>query len=209
LATRGELVARSTAQPADGFRYDPSEPAFNEGVEGELAVSERYLTDDRSFVRLAGDGLIYDSAPYPRATLLTGRPSVVLNVALDVPDTDIRVQLFEIASDERTIFLGQDYIRARYRNGPRRAEFAKPGRSERYVFDQFPFIARSLRAGSRIRLVISPLGASIHQQRNRNSGGVVADETADDNRVAHVRIGLGPRLSHVVVPLGAGEGASR
>ncbi len=77
-----------------------------------------------------------------------------------------------------------------------------PGEIDEYIFDQFPFIARTLVAGSRIRLVISPASASIHQQRNRNSGGVVADETSKDNRVARVSVLLGPNGSTVSIPIG-------
>jgi uncharacterized protein len=172
-------------------------------------VRADYLVDDRSFTRLEGDGLIYDSAPYVRATRIAGRPRVELHVTLDVPDTDIRVQLFEITADGTAVFLGQDYMRARYRKGPRRAELATPGKREAYVFDQFAFIARRIAEGSRLRLVISPLGASIHQQRNRNSGGVVAQETWRDNRVAHISVGLGPQLSHLVLPLGEAEAVRR
>lgn len=202
VAERGQLLNRASRQPSDRYVYDPSLPAHNEGVEGEDSVSQRYLIEDNSVTRLQGDGLVYDTEAYPDGTDIVGRPTVRLFVSMDVPDTDIRVQLFEIRKDGGSVFLGQDWIRARYRNGARQVSLVTPGKVEEYVFDQFPFIARSLSPGSRLRLAISPLGASIHQQRNRNSGGVVADETARDNRVAHVAIALGPKSSTVTVPYG-------
>lgn len=202
VAQRGQLLKKASAQPSDSYVYDPSLPAHNEGVEGEDSVSPRYLVEDTSVTRLNGDGLVYDTEAYPSGADIVGRPTVRLWLSMDVPDTDVRVQLFEIRKDDSAVFLGHDWIRARYRQDPRQASLVAPGKRELYVFDQFPFIARSLSPGSRLRLAISPLGASIHQQRNRNSGGVVADETARDNRVAHVSVALGPKLSTVTVPYG-------
>ena len=202
MAERGQLLKKASAQASDSYVYDPSLPAHNEGVEGEESVSPRYLVDDTSVTRLNGDGLIYDTDGYPDGAEIVGRPVVRLWLSMDVPDTDIRVQLFEARNDGGVVFLGHDWIRARYRNDPRQATLVTPGKREQYVFDQFPFMARSLSPGSRLRLAIAPLGASIHQQRNRNSGGVVADETARDNRIAHISVALGPKLSTLTVPYG-------
>lgn len=201
LADHGDLVVIAPRQARDAYRYDPGVPARNEGVEAGEAVTPNYLTDPRSFAVLHGDGLIYDSLPFPAATRLAGRPAATLQLAMDVPDTDIRVQLFLVHRDGSVVFLGHDQIRARYRNSPRRAEPVQPGRIEEYLFDQFPFVAWQLEPGVRLRLVISPLGMSIHQQRNRNSGGIVADETAADNRVARVSVALGPGRSRLVLPI--------
>jgi hypothetical protein len=202
IAERGQLLKKASGQPSDSYVYDPGLPAHNEGVEGEEAVSSRYLVDDRSVTRLNGDGLVYDSDEYAAGAQIVGRAVVRLWLSMDVPDTDVRVQLFEVRKDGSAVFLGHDWIRARYRKDPRHAALVTPGKRELYVFDQLSFMARSLSPGSRLRLAISPLGASIHQQRNRNSGGVVADETAQDNRIAHISVALGPKLSTVTVPYG-------
>lgn len=202
VAQRGQLLQQGSAQPSDNYVYDPSLPAHNEGVEGEDSVGANYLIDDRSVTRLDGDGLVYDTEAYPEGAEVVGRPAVRLFASMDVPDTDIRVQLFEVCADGSSVFLGHDWIRARYRLDPRRAQLVTPGKVELYVFDQFPFIARALSPGSRLRLAISPLGTSIHQQRNRNSGGVVADETARDNWVARIEIVLGPGRSTLSIPYG-------
>lgn len=203
VAQRGQLAEEAdTKTDADTYVYDPSLPGYNEGVEGENAVSESFLTDDRSFKRLNGDGLIYDSDPLRADTDLVGRPVVRLHLSMDVPDTDIRVQLFEVQGNGSCVFLGQDLMRARYRKSAHKPALVTPGQIDEYLFDQFPFMARTVRAGGRIRLVISPASASIHQQRNRNSGGVVADETAKDNRIARVSVSLGPDRSTVSIPIG-------
>jgi predicted acyl esterase len=49
------------------------------------------------------------------------------------------------------------------------------------------FVARRLMKGSRLRLVVS-CSNSTAWQKNYNSGGVVADETAKDARTAHVQV---------------------
>jgi uncharacterized protein len=201
VASAGALIARAPRQPMDQYRYDPSLPAINEGVEGEGAVSPRFLTDDRSVTRLHGDGLIYETQPLGQGRLV-GQPCAILYLSMNVPDTDIRVQLFEVRADGTSVFLTQDFIRARYRRDPRNAVLVNPGEVDRYDFDRFPFVAREIAAGSRIRLAISPLGASIHNQRNRNSGRSVEDETAADNRVADVKVVLGRDRSRVVLPWG-------
>jgi putative CocE/NonD family hydrolase len=209
LQRRGELSPRTLPQRPDFYRYDPSAPARNEGVEARSVVSKNFLTDPRSFAVLDGDGLIYDSSAFNHKVQLVGRPRARLYLSMDVPDTDIRVQLFEVHKNGSVVFLGQDQIRARYRNDPRHAELVTIGKTEEYVFDQFPFIARQIDRGSRLRLVISPLGMSIHQQRNRNSGGIVADETAKDNRGAIVSVVLGPNRSRLYAPIvGAANGQS-
>jgi MHS family alpha-ketoglutarate permease-like MFS transporter len=202
LTEKGSIVDRAPQQQPDSYRYDPGEPGRNEGVEGAEAVSPHYLLDDAAVRRINGEGLIYETEALSQPINLVGRPTASLLVALDVPDTDIRVALYEVRGKRSAVFLGQDQIRARYRESPRIAVPVIPGKSELYRFDQFPFIARSIPAGSRIRFVISPLGLSIHQQRNRNSGKVVADETRADNTIATVTLMLGPDGGRIDLPLG-------
>jgi len=200
LTKRGSLAADVPTQASDSYTYDPSLPALNEGFEGGDYVAANYLTSDAMMRRIAGDGLIYDSAPLRAAADLVGTPNLTLDAALDVPDTDIRAALYEVKADGGVVFLTQDMVRARYRNSLRKAELVVPGKVEAYRFEHFNFIARTIAAGSVIRLVLVPVGASYHAERNRNSGKPVQDETAADNRVAHVQVVLGPKLSHLSLP---------
>ena len=62
-----------------------------------------------------------------------------------------------------------------------------PGRIDRFVFDRCNFFARQIAEGSRLRLVLR-CPNSVYYQKNYNSGGVVADETAKDARSAHVTL---------------------
>ncbi len=61
------------------------------------------------------------------------------------------------------------------------------GEAIRYDFRGFPFVARRLEKGSRLRLFLR-CPNTISLRKNDNSGGVVSDETAKDARVAHVTV---------------------
>jgi putative CocE/NonD family hydrolase len=202
LERRGELVSMAPRQPADQYIYDPSEPGRNEGLEGYELVSDDYLTNSQAVSRLNGEGLIYDSAPMPAPLDLVGRPKVGLTMTMDVRDTDVRVTLYVVRRDGTQIVLAQDQLRARYRRSLEHAELVTPGKAEFYGFSRFDFVARTLDRGDRLRLVISPLGLSIHDERNRNSGDTVADETKKDNRRAVVQVALGPLGSWIDIPVG-------
>jgi predicted acyl esterase len=63
----------------------------------------------------------------------------------------------------------------------------KPGEIGQYVFDGFTFFSRRIAKGSRLRLVLNSPN-TINQEKNYNSGGVVAEETAKDARTAHITV---------------------
>ncbi len=202
IGAHGSLSRQAVPQPPDSYVYDPSLPAHNEGFEGGEMVSPSFLTSDALMRRIKGDGLVYDSAPLATASDLVGVPNLTLNLALDAPDTDIRAALYEVKADGAVVFLTQDWVRARYRAGERHAVLAQPGQLLAYRFEHFNFVARTLAAGSVVRLVIAPLGASLHVERNRNSAKPVELQTAADNRVARVALHMGPGLSHLELPWG-------
>ena len=62
-----------------------------------------------------------------------------------------------------------------------------PGKIEKYVFDNFTFFSRRIARGSRLRLLVHCLNTT-STEKNYNSGGVVAQETAKDARTAHVTL---------------------
>jgi uncharacterized protein len=201
IGDHGVLVAKAGREAPDAYVYDPGLPGLNEGFEAAELVPD-YLTNPGMMRRLDGDGLVYDTAPLSAPANLVGTPSVDLTLAMDVPDTDIRVALYAVHPDGTVIFLAQDQVRARYRKSTRKAELVTPGKPDLYRFKEFPFVAHRLEAGTVIRMLVVPLGASMHNERNRNAGGVIADETNKDNRIAHVRVLLGG-ASKVRLPWGA------
>lgn len=145
------------------------------------------ITDQRYALNLFGNGLVYHSEPFTKPVILAGYPKFTAWIAMDVPDTDFLVTLYEILPDGSSIFLTQDQLRARYRESLREEKLVKAGEINRYVFDGFYFFARQIGKGSRLRLILS-CPNSIYAQKNYNSGGVVADESSKDARTAHVTL---------------------
>jgi predicted acyl esterase len=106
---------------------------------------------------------------------------------MDVPDTDLEADLYEILPDGGSVELTSASMRARYRESLRDAKPVPMGKTEKYVFDNFTFFARQIAKGSRLRLVVRSMN-SPGTEKNYNSGGVVAAETGKDARTAHITL---------------------
>ena len=182
LAAAAPGAANGTSTP-DRWVYDPLDV---HGAELEQELAPPY-TDQRSVLALGGAGAVYHSAPFAAATEIAGQVKLSLWIALDVPDTDLQAALFEVLPDGSSVLLTSDLVRARYRESLERETPVVPGKAERYDFTGFSWFARRLAKGSRLRLVVASVN-SIYLEKNYNSGGVVADETAKDARTAHVTL---------------------
>jgi uncharacterized protein len=168
----------------DQYVYDPLDTRLSEQ---DAADNPNYLIDQRSALALYGNGVIYQSEPFTKDTEISGWPKLVAWIAMDVPDTDFEVAIFEIKPDGGSVQLSGDLMRARYRESPSEAKLVKPGAIERYEFSRFTWFSRRIAKGSRIRMVLdSPNSRSF--EKNYNSGGVVADETAKDACTAHISV---------------------
>jgi putative CocE/NonD family hydrolase len=174
---------KAGAQP-DRYTYDPLD---TRPAELEREDYEDGNLDQRDVLAMKGDGLVYHTAPFAEDTEITGWLKFVAWIALDVPDTDLQVRVYEIRPDGTSVSLTDDLVRARYRESPRQAQLVKPGEINRYEFDTFQFFSRRVQKGSRLRLVINSPN-SIYVEKNYNSGGDVAGETAKDARTAHVTL---------------------
>ena len=183
----GALTEKQPNQGADQFVNDPLDTRRGENVEGVEPNEKTAGIDQRFALCIANDGLVYHTEPLPNETPLIGCPEVTLWVSIDTPDTDLATDLYEIQPDGTSIALWSDIRRLRYRESLREAKLVKPGEIVKCEFAPGLFVARRLMKGSRLRLVVySP--NSIFWQKNYNSGGVVADETAKDARAAHVKV---------------------
>ena len=179
--------------PADHYVYDPldTRPAELESEEHKNSLADLLWGDsplNQSYaLNLFGNGLVYHSDPFTEATEISGYVKFVGWIAINVPDTDFMVTLYEIMPDGKSVFLTADLIRARYRESLRKEKLVTPGEVLQYEFNSFRFFSRRIAKGSRLRLVLSSPN-SIHLQKNHNSGGVVAEETAEDARTAHITL---------------------
>ncbi len=169
-------------QSPDAFRYDPQDRATAEGYLDEV---EDYNLDSRDAFRKGR--LVYHSAPLAEPATLAGNMKLTLYVALDVPDTDLAAGVWAIEPTGRSLLLGWDMVRARYREGPSEARPVPAGAVLPYIFDSFWFTVRRLPAGTRLRLMVGPVD-SPDFQRNFNSGGKIGHETAADIRAANVQL---------------------
>ena len=183
----GTLTVEQPKEGADRYTYDPLDTGRGENVEGLEDNQKTAAIDQRYALSIGADGLVYHTDPLPNEMPLVGCPSVTLWVSIDTPDTDLSADLYEIQPDGTSIALWDDVRRLRYRESLRQEKLVKPGEIVKCDFNPGLFVARRLMKGSRLRLVISSPN-SIFLQKNYNSGGVVAEETAKDARTAHVQV---------------------
>ena len=181
----GKLSAEKPGnQKPDRYVYDPLDlrPA-----ELETAEVRENLTDQRYALNLYGNGLVYHSEPFAEPAEVSGHLKLTTWISMDVPDTDFQVSVYEITREGKSILLSEDFLRARYRDSLLQEKLVEPGEINRYQFDAFPFVSRKIAQGSRIRLLIR-CPNTIYLQKNYNSGGIVAQETAKDARTAHIQL---------------------
>src|SRR5436190_17448234 len=182
----GNLSEKPAGTGADEYIYDPLDT--HRGEEIDNVVNEKTdAVDQRRALNIGKDGLVYHSEPVSKETTLVGCPKLTLWISPGVPDTDITAELDEILADGTSIALWSDVRRLRYRDSVRQEKLVKLGEIVRCDLNPGLFIARRMAKGSRLRLVVTAPN-SIFFEKNYNSGGVVANETAKDARTAHIRI---------------------
>jgi uncharacterized protein len=192
--------APSASSAPDRYAYDPRDtrPAALETEE-----IRNYLTDQRYVLNPFGNGVVYTSEPLAEPFEISGYVRFSAWIAIDVPDTDFRVSLYEVLADGTSVLLAEDVKRARYRESLQKETLVSPGAVLRYDFDQFPFFSRRVERGSRLRLFLR-CPNSIYLEKNYNGGGVVAEETARDARTAHVAVHHDARYpSAITLPVGS------
>jgi putative CocE/NonD family hydrolase len=180
----GTLKDKSAAgASADKWIYDPLDTRPGDAeVEDDLG-----LTSQRGVMNTYGNGVIYHSEPFSEATEITGFLKLTIWLAMDVPDTDLEVNVYEILPGGSSVDLTSATMRARYRESLRQEKLVTPGKTEKYVFDNFTFFSRRIAKGSRLRLFVHcPNSTAV--EKNYNSGGVVALETAKDAKTAHITL---------------------
>jgi len=182
----GALTEENSAASTgtDSWTYDPldTRPGSTEPEDDGNS-----LTSQRAVVNLFGEGVIYHSEIFPENTEIAGFAKLTVWLKMDVPDTDLEADLYEILPDGGSVALTGASMRARYRESLREAKPVMPGKIEKYVFDNFTFFARRIGKGSRLRLVVRSIN-STGSEKNYNSGGIVASETGKDAKTAHISL---------------------
>jgi uncharacterized protein len=168
----------------DCYVHDPRDVGL---ADLEAKVDPQNFTDQRMTLAATGKCLIYHTAPFQQDVEISGFFRLSVWLAIDQPDTDFHVAIYEIARDGSAIRLAVDWMRARYRQSLRTAKLVDSSLPLRYEFERFTFACREVPQGNRLRLVIGP-AHSIHFEKNYNSGGVVAEESVKDARVVTVKL---------------------
>ncbi len=197
----GALSATPARGGSDRYQYDPRDRS---SAEPESTPAPA-LTDQRLIYTQTGKHLVYHTEPFAQATEISGFFKLSAWIAIDQPDTDFSATVHEIRPDGSSILLTSDLLRARYRESFRQPKLIRTREPLRYDFDRFTFVAREVRRGSRLRLVIAPIN-SIYWEKNYNSGGKVANETLRDARAVTVTLYHDrTHPSALYVPLGQPE----
>ena len=114
-----------------------------------------------------------------------------------------------MGSDGGSIRLSTDGIRARYREGLRTPKLIRTKEPLQYDFERFTFVSRQVKKGHRLRLVIAPMGRLIEttfSEKNYNTGGVIAEESAETAMPVTVRLFHEEAYpSALYIPLGQAE----
>jgi uncharacterized protein len=181
----GTLTEKPPVSPgADNWTFDPLDTRPGDAEPDDDAAG---LTSQQAVMNTYGNGAVYHSGPFGEATEVTGFLKLSVWLAMDVPDTDLEADVYEILPGGESVFLTGATVRARYRESLRQEKLVTAGKVEDYVFDNFTFFSRRIAKGSRLRLFVHcPNTPSI--EKNYNSGGVVALETAKDAKTAHVTL---------------------
>jgi len=136
---------------ADHWTYDPLDTRPGDAEPDDDAA---FLTSQRAVVNSYGNGAVYHSEPYGEATEVTGFLKLRLWLAMDVADTDLQADVFEILPGGESVFLTGATVRARYRESLRQEKLVTVGKAEEYVFDNFTFFSRRIAKRSRLRLFV-------------------------------------------------------
>src|SRR5690606_21049130 len=128
----------------DQYVYDPRDLSI---AELETGIDTASLTDQRLIYGQRGKLLVYHSAPFERDTEISGFFKLSAWLAIDQPDTDFAVNVYEILPDGSSVLLTSDLKRARYRESLREAKLITTREPLKYDFDGFMFTSRLVRKG--------------------------------------------------------------
>lgn len=189
----------------DKYVWDPSKPD-GRVVEAMAQTPMGSLRSQRVVLASSGRHLVYHSSPLPSDTEVVGFFRLTVWMAIDRPDTDFYVSVYEIDAEGQSILLSADAMRARYRESACEQKLIQTSEPLRYDFSQFTFVARRIAKGCRLRLVISPIGGLVDVpfgEKNYNAGGIVAEETSVGGRAVSVELYHDDKYPSVLcVPVG-------
>jgi uncharacterized protein len=189
------------AEARDSYLYDPARPVPTAGgrVMAPAALNAVGPVDQRA-VEERPDVLCYTTAALDEPVEVTGHLSLVLHVSSSAVDTDFTAKLVDVHPDGRALYLTDGILRARYRESLNRPQPLTQG--ERYeITVDLGVTANVFLPGHRIRLEVSSSNFP-RFDRNTNTGGYIAGESAADAVPATNEVRHGPACpSRLVLPV--------
>jgi putative CocE/NonD family hydrolase len=131
-----------------------------QGAADQRCRPDFWLCSDSKPLSARNDVLVYQTPPLTRNVEVTGRLVVKLWGASNSPDTDFTAKLIDVYPPNTDFPAGVDLnvadsiVRARYHNGPGKAELLQPGRPYEFTIEMYP-TSLVFKRGHRIRLDIS------------------------------------------------------
>lgn len=193
--------AAPSADATDTFSYDPHDPVPTLGGTVLAAASGSYPGPaDQAALETREDVLCFTTAVLERPVEVTGHVTLVVHIGSSAPDTDFTGKLVDVHPDGRAILLCEGIQRTRYRESLTEPTLLAPGTICELTVD-LGVTANVFRPGHRIRLEVSSSNFPRYD-RNTNTGGTVATDSADDVVVAVNRVHHGPaHRSRLILPL--------
>jgi putative CocE/NonD family hydrolase len=166
----------------DHARETRPKTGFSRGIEFNVGPRDQRQIEQRD------DVLCYTTPPLAQAIEVTGPIELVLYVASSARDTDFTGKLVDVHADGRAEILVDGILRARYRQSLAAPVFMEPGQ----IYELHLHLGATsnvFKAGHCIRLEVSSSNFP-RFERNTNTGGTIATETAKDfvqaiNRIYH------------------------
>jgi putative CocE/NonD family hydrolase len=124
------------------------------------------------------NGIVYESEPFEEPLTIAGRITGSLDAVVNKRDMDVSMAFYEALPEGGYLDLGYYLGRASFARDPGKRRLLEPGRAEAIPFTQTPFIARQMRKGSRL-LVLLSVNKNQYAQVNYGTGGDVSDESLE------------------------------
>jgi putative CocE/NonD family hydrolase len=198
----GELRTEAPGdERADVYLYDPRRPVPTLGgrVMSPTTANAAGPVDQRRAESRA-DVLCYSTPVLDHPVEVTGHVSLTLFVSSSAVDTDFTGKLVDVFPDGRAIFLTDGIVRARYRDSLASPKPLAPDQVYEITLD-LSVTSNVFLPGHRIRLEVSSSNFP-RFDRNTNTGGIVAEDSDEDVRVAVNRVFHGPgHRSRLVLPV--------
>lgn len=187
-------------EPSDFYLYNPLRPVPTVGGQVILPGGNAMGPRDQREVERRDDVLVYSTPVLDRPIEVTGPIELCLFAASSARDTDFTGKLVDVYPDGRAFILTEGILRARYRTS-----FTDPELLESDVIYELRLnlwaTANVFLPGHRIRLEVSSSNFP-RFDRNSNTGGEIASESAADYRTAVNRIYHdAAHPSHLILPV--------